>query len=62
MSSKMPPVPPAERSPKGSGSDPDVPGRDTGPKGRQRPDQPGQVGETGNIRQNTTNEGLQQDR
>ena len=62
MSSKMPPVPPAERSPKGPGSDPDVPGRDTTPKGQQRPEQPGQEGQTGNTRQNTTHDGMRQNR
>jgi hypothetical protein len=55
---KLPPVPPANRSPKGPGSDPEA---DTGlhPKRTENPDQQGQ---TANIKQNTTHQGYQQDR
>jgi hypothetical protein len=56
--SKMPPVPPEQRSNKGPGSDPkfevdeNIPGRENfDTQGRQ-----------GNIKQNTTNQGYQQDR
>jgi hypothetical protein len=58
--SKMPPVPPANRSPKGPGDKHKVE-RDT-PKDDERPDNPDQQGEQGNIRQNTTNQGYQQGR
>lgn len=62
MSSKMPPVPPAERSNKGPGSDPKVMGRDTTPKGQQRPANPAEQDQEGNTRINTTNKGHQQGR
>ena len=62
MSTKMPPVPPAERSDKGPGSPPNVPGRDTTPHGRQRPANADQQGQTGNTKINTTHQGHQQDR
>jgi hypothetical protein len=58
--SKMPPAPPANRSPKGPG-DKHSGARDTS-KDDERPDNPDQQGETGNIRQNTTNQGYQQGR
>ena len=56
----MPPVPPASRSPKsrdpGSHANPD----DKKPDDRQR--NLDQQGRQGNIKQNTTNQGYQQDR
>ena len=56
--SKMPPVPPEQRSPKGPGSDPKFTERDAIP-GQENFDEQGQQG---NIRQNTHNQGYQQDR
>ena len=60
MSNRPPPVPPANRSDKGPGSDP-------ASKGEAAPDRgvPGNLAEQdrqGNIEQNTTNQGHQQDR
>jgi hypothetical protein len=61
MTSHPPPVPPDQRSPKGSGQ--------AGPDLDRKPDQKGtrdtkaaEQGKQGNLRQNTTNQGLQQDR
>ncbi len=53
--SKMPPVPPASRSPKGPGGAPKVK-RDTTKEAEDR------EGDQDNIKQNTTNQGYQQDR
>ena len=58
MTSRMPPVPPEQRSNKGPGSDPDVTTEEAIP-GRKNYDQ---QGHQGNIKQNTTNQGYQQDR
>jgi hypothetical protein len=58
MSSKVPPVPPQNRSPKGTG-DPKKIVRDETPHGQQRVQKQDQQG---NIKQNTTNQGYQQDR
>ena len=57
---KPPPVPQDNRSPKGPGSDPKP---DTGvrPRGKGPPNAREQ-GQTANTRQNTTNQGYQQDR
>jgi len=56
---KIPPVPPANRSPKGPGLDPDAPERpnieDSGENLKEQ-------GRQGNIYQNTHNQGYQQDR
>jgi hypothetical protein len=57
--SKLPPVPPANRSKKGTGSAPRP------RKGNMKEDAPKNLreqGEQGNIKQNTTNQGYQQDR
>ena len=58
---KRPPVPPAGRSPKGPGADGDV-----AEKASRKPDRvPNNLreqGDAGNISQNTTNDGYQQDR
>ncbi|MDB5570445.1 MAG: hypothetical protein JWN93_1628 [Hyphomicrobiales bacterium] len=63
MSKTMPPVPPANRSPKGPGSDPEAP-VDTAPdkKMADRQRNLGEQGRQGNIKQNTTHQGYQQDR
>jgi hypothetical protein len=55
---KMPPVPPEQRSPKGTGSDPKVK-QDERIPGRENFDEQGCQG---NIKVNTTNTGYQQDR
>jgi hypothetical protein len=58
--SKMPPIPPANRSAKGPGDarkvDPDTSQDD------ERPDNPDQQGERANIKQNTTNQDYKQRR
>jgi hypothetical protein len=56
--SKMPPVPPEQRSNKGPGSDPKLE-KDENIPGRENFDTQGRQG---NIKQNTTNQGYQQDR
>ena len=56
--SKMPPVPPEQRSDKGPGSDPKISVEDKVP-GQENFDTQGRQG---NIKQNTTNQGYQQDR
>jgi hypothetical protein len=61
MSTKMPPVPPENRSDKGPGSKPDVPGRKAGPEPDRQKD-PDQTGQAGNTKINTTHQGYQQDR
>jgi hypothetical protein len=61
MSSKMPPVPPAERSNKGPGSEPATAAKSTGPK-EQTPANLAEQNRQGNIRQNTHHQGYQQDR
>jgi hypothetical protein len=58
--SKLPPVPPANRSPKGPGSEPEVAVTDGKAADRQR--NLAEQGRQGNIKQNTTNQGYQQDR
>jgi len=55
--SKMPPVPPEQRSPKGPGSDPKTSSEDNIPARENFDSQ----GRQGNIKQNT-NQGYQQDR
>ena len=60
MTKHAPPVPPANRSPKGTGDAtkaPLVQNKAAGKGGDAT-----QRGQQGNIRQNTTNQGLQQDR
>jgi len=61
MSSKMPPVPPHNRSPKGPGEDKAASADDTqrGTHGAPDPDRQGQQG---NSKVNTTHQGYQQDR
>jgi hypothetical protein len=61
MSSHMPPIPPANRSKKGRGSDPEMP-KDEVPKDKpvkhEHHANAAEEGETANIRQNTTNKGF----
>ncbi|MBI5262200.1 MAG: hypothetical protein HY852_10340 [Bradyrhizobium sp.] len=61
MTGKIPPVPPANRSPKGSGDDKQS-AADQTPRGQRRVKNPDQQGQQANIKQNTTNQGYQQDR
>lgn len=56
---KMPPVPPANRSPKGNGSTPDTSPHDAKPGARENL---AEQGRQGNTKQNTTNQCHQQDR
>ncbi len=57
---KKPPVPTAARTPKGPGSDPN-PG-ETDAKPEKAPNNLREQGQSGNIEQNTRNQGYQQDR
>jgi len=52
---EMPPVPPANRSPKGTGGKPDIK-KDT--TSQRVADNTAEQGETANVRQNTTNAGF----
>ena len=61
MASKMPPVPPGNQSRKGTGDSKQM-SADQLPQGQQRAQNPDQQGQQGNIQQNTTNQGYQQDR
>ncbi|MCP3390429.1 hypothetical protein NLM27_16755 [Bradyrhizobium sp. CCGB12] len=61
MTGKMPPVPAENQSKKGTGDRKQVPADDA-PHGQQRAQNPDQQGQQGNIKQNTTNQGHQQDR
>ncbi|MEY9360188.1 hypothetical protein ABH994_002909 [Bradyrhizobium yuanmingense] len=61
MASKMPPVPPDNQSRKGTG-DRKQTSADQMPHGQERVQNPDQQGQQGNIKQNTTNQGYQQDR
>jgi hypothetical protein len=60
MTTKPPPVPPANRSDKGPGSATEAP-LTQGRAGSQTKD-PDKVGQAGNSKVNTTNQGYQQDR
>lgn len=59
MSSRPPAAPPANRSDKGPGDEHRAP-KDTAP--RQSPGNTDSQGQQGNVKQNTTNQGYQQDR
>ncbi|HLH89212.1 MAG TPA: hypothetical protein VKX28_12200 [Xanthobacteraceae bacterium] len=62
---KAPPVPPQNQSPKGTGDPKDGQGTHPGTqstRGKVKPANPQEQGRTGNIAQNTTNQGYQQDR
>jgi hypothetical protein len=56
MSSRMPPIPPANRSKKGSGSNPEIL-KEKSVK-HEHHDNVAEEGETANIKQNTTNKGF----
>jgi hypothetical protein len=64
----LPPVPPAGRSPKGPGSQTGTPGQEQGDISARQADAGardrnlGEQGRQGNIKQNTTHQGHQQDR
>jgi hypothetical protein len=60
MTTKPPPVPPANRSDKGPGSATEAP-LSQGKAGSQTKD-PDKIGQAGNSKVNTTNQGYQQDR
>ena len=60
MTSKMPPVPPDNQSRKGTGDDKEMSANQT-PR-QQRVENLNEQGRQGNIKQNTTNQGYQQDR
>ena len=63
MSAKMPPVPPEQRSPKGPGGSPGTEeARSPEETARERDRNPREQGRQGNVKQNTTNTGYQQDR
>jgi hypothetical protein len=61
---KMPPIPPAGRSPQGGPTQEAGAGEKTDPKSNaaERDVNVEQQGQTANIRQNTNNQGRQQDR
>ncbi len=64
MTNRLPPVPPAGRSPKGPG-DQTVPPKDTAGSGGRSSGASANLkeqGQPGNIAQNTTHQGYQQDR
>ena len=62
MTSRMPSVPPANRSPKGPG-DQSEPSTSSDAKGADQPSESlKEQGRQGNIKQNTTHQGYQQDR
>jgi len=56
MSSRMPPIPPANRSKKGSGSNPEI--RKEKVVKHEHHENVAEEGETANIKQNTTNKGF----
>ncbi len=57
MTSKMPPVPPANQSNKGTASRPGTPANDKSVKHEHHPNA-AEEGDTANIKQNTTNKGF----
>jgi hypothetical protein len=59
---KMPPIPPDNRSPKGPGSEPVADSGKSVPDTEARKRNLAEQGRQGNIKQNTTNQGYQQDR
>jgi hypothetical protein len=61
VTKKAPPVPPENRSPKGPGDDKRASVEAAGAKGDET-SQPEQRGRTGDVKQNTTHQGHQQDR
>jgi hypothetical protein len=61
MTSRLPPVPPANRTPKGPGNQ-DEPTSSETERTDQPPENLKEQDRHGNIKQNTTNQGYQQDR
>lgn len=59
MTAKMPPIPPQNRSPKGTGGPAHAEGKGKTP---DAPKAAGKTGQSGNVRVNLTNQGQQQDR
>jgi hypothetical protein len=55
MTKHMPPVPPANRNPKGERKDPDQE-RDLRDKHRENPENIDEAGDVANVRQNTSNQ------
>lgn len=62
MSKRMPPVPPAGRSPRGGGAAPETQSDVPAESSRAVPQNLKEQGRQANIRQNTRNTGYQQDR
>ena len=62
MTSRLPPVPPANRSPKGPGDQAEPPTSSDTKRGDEVPANLKEQGRQGNIKQNTTHQGHQQDR
>ena len=65
MTAHLPPVPPAGRSPKGSGEtgkDETQAAAQSDQRSATKDFNTGEQGPSGNTKQNTTNQGLQQDR
>jgi hypothetical protein len=62
MTSRLPPVPPASRSPKGPGDQAAPPTSSDPKRGDEVPANLKEQGRQGNIKQNTTHQGHQQDR
>src|SRR5688500_12521848 len=62
MTSRLPPVPPASRSPKGPGDRAESPTSSNTEGTDQAPENLKEQDRQGNIKQNTTNQGYQQDR
>jgi hypothetical protein len=62
MSSKMPPVPPGNRSPKGPGDDGGQIQQSAGGPDNPQKANPDKIGQAGNSKVNTTHQGYQQDR
>jgi hypothetical protein len=62
MTNRPPPVPPASRSPKGPGDQSTPPSSTDSKRGDRPPDNLKEQDRQGDIKQNTTNQGYQQDR
>ena len=62
MSKHLPPIPPQNRSPKGTGGNDHLDTAQTKNAGTQGDRNFDQQGQQGNSKQNTTTQGLQQDR
>jgi hypothetical protein len=62
MTKRLPPVPPASRSPKGPGDQAEPPTSADSKRADQPPENLEEQDRQGNVKQNTTNQGYQQDR